>query len=165
MQTQKDSTLYGRPSIKYRGGTARNDVSWLNVMVPGDAVLVGSITAVKVSVSVIPAGDGGPVASTSTVYRGQKHAADLTHRKDTSVAGPSGPATMTNTPPSSKPKMNVRRCGPTGACIEHQAGTPSRNMSTGIEWDTPRCDRRSCGRPVKSQPGSVQPHGPCGHAI
>ena len=100
MQTQKDSTLYGRPSIKYRGGTARNDVSWLNVMAPGDAVLVGSITAVKVSVSVIPAGDGGPVASTSTVYRGQKHAADLTHRKDTAATGPSWPVIRTNTLPS-----------------------------------------------------------------
>ena len=158
MQTPKDSTLYGLASITYRGGTARNDVSWLIVTAPGDAVLVGSITAFKVSVSVVPAGDGGPIAGTSTVYHGHKHAGDLTHRKDTTVAGPSGPATMRNTPPSSKPKMYVRPCGGTGASIEHHAVTPSRNIHTGTKWDAPRCDRRSCGRPVKSQPEIGRAH-------
>src|SRR4051794_16490929 len=69
VQTQKDSTLYGRASIKYRGGTARKNVSWLNVMAPGDAVLVGSITSIKVSMSLILVGYAGPVASTSIVYR------------------------------------------------------------------------------------------------
>ena len=103
----------------------------------------------------------------------------LVHRKqargrpdahtDTMVVGPSAPTVMANTLPSSSP-LPMNRCprGCTGTRTMHQAGMPYWNVNTGMEWDAWRCTRSSRGGPVKLQPvlmASVQPHGPCGHAI
>jgi len=139
----------------------------------GVGELVGSITAIKVSVerSLVPAvaGAGGPITNSCALYIGNKHAADLMHTQDTMVVGPSAPTVMANTLPSSSP-LPMNRCprGCTGTRTMHQAGMPYWNVNTGMEWDAWRCTRSSRGGPVKLQPvlmASVQPHGPCGHAI
>ena len=65
-------------------------------------MLVALITAITVSVeSVAPIGTGGLLANRCAVYRGYRHADDLTHSKDTAVAGPSALTAMANTLPSS----------------------------------------------------------------
>ena len=98
----KDYDMFGPSSIRYWGGTARNDFSCCNAMALGLSVLVGSITAITVSVkSVAPISTGRLLANRCAVYRGHGHAADLTHSKDTTVAGPSAPMVMANTVPSS----------------------------------------------------------------
>ena len=102
MQTQKVTCLFGPSSVRYWGNTARNDFSGCNAMVLGLSVLVGSITAIMVSVeSVAPIGTGGLLANRCAMYRGHEHATDLMHSKDTAVAGPSALTVMANTLPSS----------------------------------------------------------------
>ena len=94
--------MFSPSSVRYWGGTARNDFSYCNTMALGLSVLVGSITAITVFVeSVAPIGTGGLLANRCAVYRGHEHAAYLTHSKDTTVAGPSALTVMANTLPSS----------------------------------------------------------------
>jgi hypothetical protein len=102
MQTQIGNIRCPPFCLTYWGGTARKEVSCCNAIELGVRELVGSITAIEVSVerSLALVGVGGPITNSCALYIGNKHAADLMHTQDTMVVGQSAPMVMANMVPS-----------------------------------------------------------------
>lgn len=114
MWNEIDSCFNGSYLVRYRGGTERNEVTSSNAMVPSVGLLDGSNTAFtlsnKYSLTLSGPGIGGPFAQILTLYRGQMHATDLTHMKDTTVSMPRESMCKANTVPS-LPKAMICRLG------------------------------------------------------
>ena len=162
--------MEGPPTTRYSGGTERNDVSSSNATSPGKAQLDASNDTFTVSALLLPCAnkhDAGPFAHIFAVYRGHMHAAALTHTVDTMVVEvePSAPMIRTNTTPSS-PSAMIRRHGEPGTGTWNTLVVLyGGSLCTWIEWAAAKWVMSAVGGAAKSQPGSVQAQGACGHAI